>query len=533
MLSAEFKEIVNKAKIILREIWLDEREESFIKHNRKIWNNFAPKQTEGEILLESNNMSSSIIAYSYLANLLARKHQAKIVSYLSGKRYFLRNIEKRKVKKIYQSFNAVDFVYNHLSPSQLKDVDELLIKINPNLRTKKDVEDLSVDGVWFGDLLYDSHCMNYKVPTISLEDRRFQESLRTALNSYVFWRDYFNTHVVRAVIVSHTVYIHSGVISRLAIRRGIPVYQINATHLHYMTVKNLWAYNEFFYYPEQFQELPEEERQRGLQSAKERIQKRLSGEVGVDMHYSKKSAYGRINSGRVLKESNRIKILVATHCFFDNPHPYGVNLFPDFYEWLYFLGEISKITDYDWYIKTHPDFLPGNIPIIEDFIRKYPKFTMIDPETSHLQLKSEGIDFGLSVYGTIGFEYAALGIPVVNASTCNPRIRYNFNFHPETIEEYKQILLDLPNRKLEINIDSVYEYYFMAFIHNVNDWLFKDYEDFIREIGGYHRQFESISYEKFLERFSTIRHGQILASLRKYIESGEYNLRRKFLDSIV
>lgn len=532
MFSAGFNEFVVKAKKVTREIWLDEREESFINHNRKIWKNILPQQSNGEILLESNNMSSSIIAYSYLANLLAQIHQSKIVAYLTGHQYLLRKIGKRKVNKIYQSFNVVDSVYNGLSSSQIKDVDALFHKFISQLQTKKDVEDLSVDGVWFGDLLYDSHCMDYKVPTVSLKDDRFQKSLRTALSSYIFWRDYFNSHNVKAVIVSHTVYIHSGVISRLAIHKNIPVYQINATHLHYMTDKNLWAYNEFFYYPEQFQELPEKERQKGLQFAKERLQKRFSGEVGVDMHYSKKSAYGQIGNQRVLRESNRIKILVATHCFFDNPHPYGVNLFPDFYEWLYFLGEISKVTDYDWYIKTHPDFLPGNIPIIEDFIRKFPKFTMINPETSHLQLKKEGIDFGLTVYGTIGFEYAALGIPVINASLCNPRIRYSFNVHPQTIEEYKQILLDLPNRKLDINIDDVYEYYFMAFISNVNDWLFNDYEDFIREIGGYYRQFESISYEKFMDRFSNVRHGQILASLRKFIESGDYNLRRKFLDKL-
>ena len=530
MPSVDIKKIVNYAKRALIESWLDERERGFIKHNKKVWGSFLSKQDNGEILLESNNMSSSVIAYGYLANTLAKMSQSKIVAYLSGHRYLQNRIAKWKINRIYRSFNVSDFVYYHLSPSQLQDAEKLLRKIVPSLQTKKDVEDLRVEGVWIGDLLYDSHCMNYKVPTIDLEDSRFQNSLRNALCSYIFWRDYLDTHKVHAAIVSHTVYIQSGVITRLAIHRGIPVYQINATRLHYLTKNNLWAYDEFFYYPEQFQELPEEERHKGLMEAKERLQKRFSGEVGVDMHYSKKSAYGRTGKERVLRESPRTKILVATHCFFDNPHPYGVNLFPDFYEWLYFLGKISEVTDYDWYIKTHPDFLPGNIPIIEEFIRKYPKFSMIPSETSHLQLKEEGIDFGLSVYGTIGFEYAALGIPVVNASLCNPRIRYCFNLHPRTIEEYRQILLTLPDQKLEIDLTEVYEYYFMAFIHNVKNWLFPDYDEFVREIGGYYRQFDSISYEKFLDRFSESRHGQILASLRRFIESGEYNLRRKFLD---
>lgn len=508
----------------------DENERAFIKHNREVWKDLQPQGQGGEILLESSSMASSVIAFSYLANLLARLHNARIMAYLPGSKSIKMRLENRKANGIYRSFNVSGFIYYDLAMSQRQEVENLFDIAVARLQSKRDVEELRLEDVWIGDLLYDSHCMNHKVPTIVIDDPRFQNSLREAVCTYVFWRDYLNTHDVHAVIVSHTVYIQSGVVTRLAISRGIPVYQINATHLHYMTEKNLRAYNEFFYYPEQFLELPEEERLKGLAVARERLEQRFSGQVGVDMRYSRKSAYGRIGEKPVLKQSRRIKILVATHCFFDNPHPYGINLFPDFYEWLDFLGKISEQTDYDWYIKTHPDFLPGNIPIIEKFISKYPRFTMISPETSHLQLKEEGIDFGLSVYGTIGLEYAALGIPVINASLCNPRIRYRFNFHPRTVEEYRQMLLNLPGQKLDIDIKEVYEYYFMAFIHNVNDWLFGNYDDFIRDIGGYYQQFGTQSYTQFRNRFSQARHQQILSVLRQFVESGEYNLRRKFLE---
>jgi hypothetical protein len=516
------------ARTILVEGRLDQSEKDFLAHNEKVWKQFLPEESSGEILLELSGMASSIIAFSYLANLLAKMHKARIVGYQASNRIGAL-ILNRKVKQIYRSFNVRGFVGLNLSPSQRQQAQQLFRTIVPVLKTKKDVEDLRVEGLWIGDLLYDSHCMEYRVPTIDLGSPAFQASLKKAIGSYVFWRDYLESHRVRSVIVTHTVYVASGVVTRLAIQRGIPVYQINASHLYHMTEKHLWAYNDFFSYPEKFAELPEEERHRGLLAAQERVQRRLSGEVGVDMHYSTKSAYGRIGKGRVLKDSPRIKILVATHCFFDSPHPFGVNLFPDFYEWLYFLGEISEKTDYDWYIKTHPDFLPGNIPIIEEFIRKYPKFNLIPSETSHLQLKEEGINFGLTVYGTIGFEYAALGIPVVNASQCNPHIRYHFNLHPPSIEEYRRILLTLPEQDLDIDIEEVYEYYFMAFMHNASDWLFQDYEGLIREIGGYSQQFESVSYRKFQDQFSESRHKQILSSLGRFVESGEYKLRRKFI----
>jgi len=340
----KFKRFLLKSKKLARFVGktlvegrLNRRERDFIAHNKKVWGQFLPAEDSGEILLEFNRMASSIIAFSYLANLLAQMHQAKILAYHINKN-FGALVENRKVKKIFQSFNVRDFIVPKLSPSQRQKVEELYRTISPGLKSKKDVEDLQLEGLWIGDLLYDSHCREHQVPTVELGSPSFQASLKKTISSYVFWRDYLDVHRVNSVIVTHTVYIGSGVIARLAIQRGIAVYQINATHLYSMTEKNLWAYTEFFSFPEKFRELSEEERQRGLLTARERLQKRLAGEVGVDMHYSTKSAYGKIRQGRVLRESPRLKLLVATHCFFDSPHPFGVNLFPDFYEWLYFLG---------------------------------------------------------------------------------------------------------------------------------------------------------------------------------------------------
>ena len=97
------------------------------------------------------------------------------------------------------------------------------------------------------------------------------------------------------------------------------------------------------------------------------------------MHYSNKSAYNKLTeTSRVLSENKKKKILIAVHCFLDNPHPYGINsLFEDFYEWLEFLGKFSKQTDYEWYIKTHPDFKPQTQKIINSFISKYENFKLL------------------------------------------------------------------------------------------------------------------------------------------------------------
>jgi hypothetical protein len=521
--------MISKVQRLIRYLVIDRNESLFIRHNKRIWEEFICPDAVGEILLELDSVSSSIISFSYLANILAKKHRATITGYVTREISLRAIISNRIIKKIYQSFNVRKFNYYKLNNNQSIEIENLFNEIKSSLKSKKEVEDLKVQDVWIGDLLYDSYTKIHKLPTIDISDTRFHETLKDALGHYVYWRDYFSSHNVKAVILTHCVYYQPATILRIAISRKIPVYQINATHAYYMTEKNLRAYTDFFYHPEQFKELSKQEQEEGLRLAKEQLQRRFSGEVGVDMNYSTKSAYAKTKKNKIISDTSRINILIATHCFFDSPHPYGVNLFPDFFEWMSFLGEISKKTDYNWYIKTHPDFMPGNIAIIDEFIKKYPKFRLIPSDTSHLQLIEEGINFALTVYGTIGFEYAALGIPVINCSLCNPRIRYNINFHPRTVEEYENLLLHLSDAKLDINVDDVYETYFMNYLNNSKNWLFNDYEMFLKNIGGYYKQIGSVSYQEFLKELSREKHNKIIDSINKFVNSKDYCFQKKHM----
>jgi len=516
------RRIIHKARNIFGSLRYRMREAAFIRHNRKLWRDFQCNGTEAEILLEATGIASSIVSCSYLANLLAKKHNAIIKAYIVVE-------SKKKREEIYESFNAKVFHFS-VSEAQRFDIEKLFDEVYPRLKTKQDVEALKIDGVWIGDLVYDSHLRKHLVPTLHINNPQFRESLKDALGHYLYWRNYLDGHNVKSVIVSHCVYYWYAIILRLAVERDIPVYQVNAQTLYYVTKSHCYrAYNDFFDYPQMFKELSKEKRTAGLKMAKERLSQRFAGEAGVDMVYSTKSAYSKKQDKQVLAESPRIKIFIAPHCFFDSPHPYGINLFPDYYEWLTFLGKISERTDYDWYIKTHPDFLPDNKGIIEGFIKRFPKFTFLPADTSHHQIIEDGINFALTVHGTIGFEYAALGVPVINASRCNPHIAYNFNIHPQSVAEYEKILLDLPNQNIEIDINEVYEYYYCSFINNVDNWLYEDYHKFLEEIGGYYKQVGPISYKKFLEQFSQRKHKHILRSLDNFVESREYCFRKKFL----
>mgnify|MGYP007106926544 CR=1 FL=1 len=514
---------------VARLIRIDAATLAFIRHNRTLWESESPVSDKREVLFEFGALSTALISYSYLANVLSRIHDAKIKAFIPAEQGLAR-ILPTVAHKVFRSFNTTEIFSVELTAELEAERDSILSRIPIGELSKVDLVDLVVDGVHIGDLVYDDHLRQHSVPTVDVRSSSFPQTMKECVGTFVFWRRYLDTHNVCAVNVSHCVY-HYGIILRLAVARDIPVYQINATHGYRLSREIPWAYDEFYTYPAEFAKLSPEVQAAGLAEAEKRLARRFGGEVGVDMAYSTKSAYGQGNANRVIMESPRTKVFVALHCFFDNPHPYGIGYFADFHEWLTYLGEISKETDYDWYLKTHPDFLPGNMEVIQGLLKRYEKFTLIPSDTSHHQIVSEGIDVALTVHGTIGFEYAALGIPVVNASPCNPHIAYNFNLHSHSLEEYRTILMDLPSIDLKINIEEVYEYYYMRSIRGMDDWLLGDYQNFLDRVGGYSSQFTSRAYEEFLQGFTDARHHLVLKSLRNFVDSEEYAFQHHHLPS--
>lgn len=510
----------------------------FHAHNRKQHGNGSKNGQDGPIMLmELNDMHSAHIAYAFLAEEMAKRSGAQIKAYfpkpLSSKlqslRYFFMKLVGWDYFGLYRSFGVSDFIRVNLTGFQKQEAQRLFLRVANTIVTKRDLEDLKIDGIWIGDLVYDTYLRRYSLPTIDPASQHFHDFLLESIETFVFWNDYIEGHDICAVNVSHCVY-NLAIPLRIAVQKGIAVFQVNVTHVYRLSKDNLFAYNDFFNFRERFAALPEDVRTTGLGLAEKRIMQRFAGKVGVDMSYSTKSAYGAHRHGRLLRESNKKKILIATHCFFDSPHSYGKNLFPDFYEWLEFLGAASKKTDYDWYIKTHPDYLSGTKEIIDDFVMRFPKFSLLPSDASHLQIIDEGIDVALTCYGTIGFEYAALGVPVINASMNNPHIAYNFNIHARDVDHYRKLLENLNQLELNIDKNEVHEYYFMRNIFNTENLFFEDYKDFIKRIGGYSIQFSPAAYREWLVEWSTEKHNKILTGFGKFIDSKDFRMDYRHFD---
>ena len=524
--------ILNSIKKNINLFFLNKDQKRFIKHNYDTFESHEKDNLNQKIILmELNETFVNTISYSYVANQLSKIYGARLTAYFPR---IPRKISRKIIWKfrfffgsptfsIFKSFGVNSFIIPSLNNHILKESSKIYNEQLPLINNKDDIEKITINGILFGDLIYDYFLNYHKEPTISAESKKFKSHLNYCIQLIVYWNNFFIDNDVEAINVSHTVYTNA-IPLRIAAKLGINCFQTNSHDIYRLTEENIFAYRDFIGFKKNFERLNPEEQVSGIKKAKERIDKRLSGEVGVDMPYSKKSAYTPPNKDRLLNKSDKIKILLAPHCFFDSPHPFGLNLYPDVFAWLEELVEISYQTDYEWYVKTHPDFITETKFLIENFFKPHPNFKLLPSDSSHIQLVEEGIDFALTIWGSIGFEYAAMNKPVINASLNNPHIAYDFNINPKSREEYKNILMNLKDVKHKINIDDVYEYYYMKHLHYNKNWLFKNFEKFTSVFSSNMARTSSDIYLYWIDNWTEKRHEEILDSVNEFIISGNYRI---------
>ena len=107
--------------------------------------------------------------------------------------------------------------------------------------------------------------------------------------------------------------------------------------------------------------------------------------------------------------------MICTHDFFDAVHYHGKSIFPDFYEWLLFLGEFSKSTNFDWYIKNHPKYSgkfklyqPKSDNIVKKFLKENKHIKLLPNNLSNKQIIKEGLNIVLTVYGSVASNFLTI-----------------------------------------------------------------------------------------------------------------------------
>lgn len=329
------------------------------------------------------------------------------------------------------------------------------------------LEALEVEGALVGDLIYDEFLRVHNYPTIDIGGLEFRAFFVNALARVFHWVEFFSRNDV-AAIISTDVYMQM-VPGRIGLSKGVDMFVIDwaSSHTYRLTADRPRTRDQYREYPQLFQRLPSREKEEALLLAAETLNKRLSGAPSDPLIPNETSWSGSPTKAQ-LKQSNSLKILIAAHDFSDSPHN-AIHFYPDFYRWLEAILQFAAKSRHDWYIKTHRDASQAQKDTIQRLLQEFPAVKLVDPEVSHQQLIEEGVSLALTVLGTIGVEYAWMGLPVINATTQHTHMGYSFNVNPSSREEYEDYLESLEQTdsfRHPILEQSVAEYFFMHRFYN-------------------------------------------------------------------
>ena len=519
-----------------------------LKKKNKIF--FSTKNKNNKIILiEYNNYRSTHLCQALLSNFLKKKNFGKIVAYynytfmvtplrighLQKFKWQLSCFLNLGIKGIYRSFGVDRFIRPETDNKyfyKAKIETKKFFKKNPN---NSELVNYKIKNILIGDLLYDTYLKTKLVPTINIKDKKFNIFFIEFLELFFYWEDYFKKNNVVSTIGVHSCY-SFGIPLRISIHNKIPSYVINSRGVMMIDKNISTMYGSYKFYSKDFSKFFKKYKRKCLKIAKVNLDLRLGGRAGVDVglfNRVKSSFSNKINRSKILQNNSKIKILICTHDFLDSVHVNGKNFFPDFNLWISYLGELSNIKskEYDFYIKNHPaqgnkyeKYQKYTHIFVDRLIKKYPKIKKIPDETSHKKIISEGIKFVLTVYGSVGIEYAALGIPVINASINNPHINYNFNINPSSLKNYKMTLNNLDNIKLKIKKDEIYECYFMKHFFHDENWLFDNYKQFLNKVSGFQNIHTNKFYEYWIDNFEKKDVNKSFSRIEKFINNRGYRM---------
>ena len=420
-------------------------------------NIFKIKKIEYENIILFDHFASPNhqLIRSLLLNSLSKHYEGNLVCFNYTISPFL--------KKLYKIINVKNLIQNDYVEKKFNiNINKIYKEELKKISSKKKLMNYHFKGYQVGIDIYESYLRNYNKATIDLHDFKLKNLLHTAIKRIFFWENYFIKNNVKAISISHRNYLDTNLICKIGYKKKIPVFTFGGTG------KRIGRFygaelDSHKYLKNYYNDLSNKEKKLGVNIAKKQIKKRFNGVIGINMSYSTKSAFIKFDkSKKALKINNRIKVLICTNCFYDNPHAYGGNLFTDFYEWLIFLGKISHKTNYEWYIKPHPDYLPGTLEHIKKINKNFKNIELINPSTSFHQLAQEGIKIALTTYGSIAHELPLLGIDVINADIYNPHSSFDFSHTPKNLKEYKKLLMNLGNLESKIkNKNDIFKFYYI------------------------------------------------------------------------
>ena len=466
----------------------------FISKNKK---SSITNKSKEVVLFEECFEYPRLIAFSYFAEFWSiRKY--KLVSYnphfrvsLSSKlrklltEIFLAKHPQHILLKILRSMGIRSRIkpdrigLNHLELTQIASM---------RGESKEALLNFSYSGVPLGEIFYDWFLRKNLKPTVDTNSNLFLTEFENFLGNAKWWLNYFDNVNVKAVHISHHVYIQ-GLPARIAIFRGIPVYAVSFDRCYFLSESHQYSEMEF----ENYHSTNEEffNYKISIPEVKEKLNALQKGEEFITKEHSSVSSFKSNDANWGFKDSqNQVNVLIATHCFTESVHHLGSLLFPDYYMWTLFLANLSKNTSYSWYIRAHPYFNSAEHKTFYSILKDNPHLIEVPSDISLSQLVKSGINAVFTAYGTIGFDAPSLKVLTVAASTNAAYKNYTFCKIPNDVSDLVKIVEELPDLILthKIKEEELLHFFSVHFLRMSHSWLFGNLQELVAKSMGQYSQ---------------------------------------------
>ena len=527
---------------------LEKESRDFVSHNLKFFNKKSTKQNIKKnkkiILIEFNNWKPFHLANSYLCNSINIKNNFQVVAYESYRNLFpdksifqdlkwnIAKLLNLKTFSVYKSFGVDNFIKINYFNLIKRKAEKKFIKVIKNIKSKKDIENLVIEKIWIGDLFYDSYLKKFSCPSIDINSKNFKNYLKEFLCLFFFWQEYFKKNSVHAVLSSHGVYslaiplrisANKNKFAFIADEQKIYRYKKKNTSIK---KNNTGNFDESRYFKKIFSNFTSSNKIRALKEGKE-----IAKSVSI-----KRDKLFYLNNERILKsqkidnkllKKRNLRVLISLHAFLDSPHAYGNSLFPDFIEWLNFLSKIINKSNYEWFIKSHPNDDEISKKLVKDFLYKNKKVKLLNVNYNINHISKLKIDVALTLFGVVAREYPLRNIQVINACESNPHSFFNFSHTCKNISEYYKLLLNLKKFKSKINLNDLYLYHYMNNIYFNRNYLFENFDKKVSNVKGIKNFYKLNFYGKWLKNINNKKHHKIMRVIKNFIDSNDYALNLK------
>ena len=354
---------------------------------------------------------------------------------------------------------------------------------------------ISITGLRVGHLIYDSYMRWTRNGTIAELDSALKVHVAQVFEYLEFHSELLDRYPTKAVVMGHMGYIRFGTLTRLALQRGIPVYNrifngptsitrfddladVDTDVVRYSGGELDKLYGKFS--------------AQGIPAAREYMRKRVMPDHESTGLEFTAPAHGPATisldpaalSARLGLDPAKPSAAIYGHVLTDSPHLNNWMIYDDYYRWFVETLDIVKdITEINWIVRLHPSRIYYDEASERDLCQvtldaakdRYPHiFGMPITYSSNSLFKL--VSVVTTACGTAGYEFPAIGVPSIVAG----ETRYSgngFTIEPKNAEEYRAALKSVPHLEplSEAQIERALFFCYVYYFHSRRDSPFLTY----------------------------------------------------------